>query len=413
MRARAIAARRRRVVSHARMSADKPLRATLPRTVWILGLVSLLMDFSSEAIHSLLPVFLVAVLGAPRAVVGLIEGAAEATASFAKLFSGWLSDRIGRRKPLAVLGYSLGAAAKPLFALAASPLLVFVARFVDRIGKGIRGAPRDALVADVTPAAQRGAAFGLRQSLDTLGAIAGPLAAAALMAASGDDYRLVFWLAVIPGAAAALLLAAAVDEPARAAPPAAPRPTGLGRAELAGLGARCWMVIAVAFLIALARYSEAFLLLRAETTGFAPATIPLVLAGMNVVYALSSYPAGWLSDRLGERWTLLAAGLVVCLAANTTLALAAGPPTLAIGVALWGLHLGLTQGLLAGLIADTAPQALRGTAFGAFHFATGLALLPASVLAGVLWDTFSPAAPFWTAAALTLAALAALRIVAR
>ena len=394
------------------MSADNPLRAALPRTVWILGLVSLLMDFSSEAIHSLLPVFLVAVLGAPRAVVGLIEGAAEATASLAKLFSGWLSDRIGRRKPLAVLGYALGAAAKPLFALAASPAWIFVARFVDRIGKGIRGAPRDALVADVTPVAQRGAAFGLRQSLDTLGAIAGPLAAAALMAASGDDYRLVFWLAVIPGAAAALLLAAAVDEPARAATPA-PRPTGLGRAELAGLGARCWMVIGLAFLIALARYSEAFLLLRAESTGFAPATIPLVLAGMNVVYALSAYPVGWLSDRLGERWTLLAAGLVVCLAANATLALAAGALALGVGVALWGLHLGLTQGLLAGLVADTAPQALRGTAFGAFHFATGLALLPASVLAGILWDTLSPAAPFWAAAALTLAALAALRVVAR
>jgi MFS family permease len=396
----------------------KPFSAAwrgLPRAVWVLGGVSLLMDLSSEMIHGLLPVFLVAVLGAPRAVVGLIEGLAEATASILKLFSGWLSDRWGRRKPLALFGYGLAAASKPLFALAAGPLWVLVARFADRVGKGVRGAPRDALIADVTPAERRGAAYGLRQSLDTIGAIAGPLVAAALMLASGDDYRLVFWLAAIPGAAAALLLWLAVEEPARpaTATPAAAPPSWLGREALAALGRRCWIVVGLAFLLALARYSEAFLLLRAENLGLAPALTPLVLAFMNVVYALSAFPVGHLSDRLGERWTLLGLGVLVSVVANALLALGGGWPALALGVALWGLHLGLTQGLLAGLVADTAPAESRGTAFGLFNLATGAALLPASALAGLLWDAVSPAAPFCAAAALSLAALAALRLATR
>ena len=261
----------------------------------------------------------------------------------------------------------------------------------------------------MTASDRRGAAFGLRQSLDTIGAVAGPIVATLLMIASGDNYRLVFWLAVIPGVAATLLLAAFVEEPARPASATPPRKLGFGRAELAGLGRRFWIVVALAGLLAVARYSEAFLLLRAQSAGLAPALTPLVLAGMNVVYALSAYPAGRLSDRLGERWTLLAAGIFVYVVANLLLALDGGWPTIALGVALWGLHLGLTQGLLAGLVADTAPATLRGTAFGMFNLVTGIALLPASALAGLLWDGVSPAAPFLVAAGVSLLALLALR----
>lgn len=385
--------------------------ARLPTAVWALGGVSLLMDMSSEMIHALLPVFLVAVLGANAAIVGLIEGLAEATASITKLVSGALSDRLGRRKHLALFGYGLAAATKPLFALAATPLWVLVARFVDRLGKGIRGAPRDALIADVTPTALLGSAYGLRQSLDTIGAIAGPLIAAALMATRGDDYRLVFWIAVIPALASVVVLALGVREPVAHADRRERLPIDV--AELRRLGTSFWLVIALTAALALARYSEAFVLLRAERLGLAAAATPLVLVTMNVVYALSAYPAGRMSDRLGERFRFVAAGAAVYVAANLTLALAQSVAAVFLGAALWGLHLGLTQGLLAGLVAETVPAHRRGAAFGIFHFTTGAALLPASAAAGIAWDALGPPAPFLMAATLVTVAVPGLAVVMR
>ncbi len=383
----------------------------LPTVVWALGGVSLLMDMSSEMIHGLLPVFLVAVLGASAAAVGLIEGIAEATASITKLVSGALSDRLGRRKQLALLGYGLAAATKPLFALAVTPLWVLAARFVDRVGKGIRGAPRDALIADLTPAAQRGAAYGLRQSLDTIGAVAGPLIAALLMTASGDDYRLVFWIAVVPALASVVLLAVGVREPPPLAAPPERLPPDI--AEIRRVGTRFWLVIALTAALALARYSEAFLLLRAGGLGLAAAATPLVLVAMNVVYALSAYPVGRLSDRLGQRFVLVAVGAAIYVVANLVLAFAETVAAAFFGAALWGLHLGLTQGLLAGLVADTVPPGRRGAAFGVFHFTTGVALLPANLAAGLAWDAFGPQAPFLLAAALVAIAVPGLAFVMR
>ncbi len=382
----------------------------LPRAVWALGGVSLLMDLSSEMIHSLLPVFLVTGLGVSITMLGAIEGVAEATASAVKLVSGAWSDRLGRRKPLALLGYGVAALAKPLFALAASAGAVFLARFLDRIGKGIRGAPRDALVADVTPPELRGAAYGLRQSLDTIGALAGPLVAAVLMVL-WDDVRMVFWIAVVPAFASTALLWLAVHETPRApsaATPAARLP--LSAVELSGLGRRCWAVIALTGLLALGRYSEAFLLLHAQGLGLAIAATPLVLVVMNVVYAASAYPAGRLSDHLGRREGVIAVGCLAFVAANLLLATAQGPLLVFAGAALYGLHMGLTQGLLAGLLADAAPPHRRGTAFGVFHLATGVALLPASLGAGLIWDALGAPAPFLVSAALV--ALAGLGIAA-
>ena len=369
------------------------------------------MDMSSEMIHSLLPIFLVAVLGASASAVGAIEGIAEATASLTKVFSGALSDRLGRRKHLALAGYALAALTKPLFALAATPLWVLGARFVDRLGKGIRGAPRDALIADLTPADMRGAAFGLRQSLDTIGAVAGPLIAAGLMAVTQSNYRLVFWIAVVPALASVALLAAGVHEPATSARAVERLP--LKAEDLRRLGSRFWATIGLAAILALARYSEAFLLLRAQDLGMSAAATPLVLVVMNVVYALAAYPAGRLSDRLGDRIGLVVAGAAVYVVANLVLAFAGNVETVLLGVALWGLHMGLTQGLLAGLVADTAPAALRGTAFGVFHCVTGLALLPASLIAGLTWDIYGPAAPFAIGAGLVVAAVPGLATLTR
>jgi MFS family permease len=391
---------------------ERPAHAVrLPTAVWALGGVSLLMDMSSEMVHGLLPVFLVAVLGANAVTVGLIEGIAEATASITKLVSGGLSDRLGRRKHLALVGYGLAAVTKPLFALAATPLWVLAARFIDRVGKGIRGAPRDALIADVTPAALRGSAYGLRQSLDTIGAVAGPLIAAMLMAASGDDYRLIFWIAVIPAFASVALLALGVREPA--SPIGRSKRPRLDIVEIRRLGRSFWLIIALTAVLALARYSEAFILLRAEDLGLAAAATPLVLVTMNVVYALSAYPAGLLSDRLGRRVLFVAGGAAVYVAANLALAFATSVAVVFAGAALWGLHLGLTQGLLAGLVADTVPPHRRGVAFGVFHFTTGAALLPASLAAGIAWDAFGPPAPFLLAAALVIAAVPGLALVVR
>lgn len=378
--------------------------ARMPRGVWALGLTSLFMDLSSELIHSVLPIFLVVTLGASPLLLGLLEGVAEATAAFAKLVSGALSDRMGRRKPLALLGYGLAAATKPLFPLAAGVGAVFLARFLDRLGKGIRGAPRDALVADITPLELRASAYGLRQALDTVGAFLGPLAAIGLMWAFAEDIRAVLWFAVIPALICVLVLWLGVEEPEASRPPARPRPwLGLARADMAELGSGYWWTVAVALVLSLARFSEAFLVLRAQDVGMALALVPLVMVVMSLVYSVTAWPAGRLGDRLDRRG-LLFAGILMLVPADLLLAAAASPSAALSGVAVWGLHMGLTQGLLATLVADSAPVERRGTAFGLFHLLMGVATLAASVLAGALWDRFGAAATFVTGAGLALAA---------
>ena len=351
------------------------------------------MDISSEMIHSLLPVFLVGTLGASVALVGVIEGAAEATASITKIFSGWLSDRLGKRKLLAVLGYGLGALSKPIFPLAVTPFEVFGARFADRIGKGVRGAPRDALVADLSPPSIRGAAFGVRQSLDTIGAFTGPLVAMALMLVLAGNIRAVFAWAVVPAIVAVLLLVFGVREPrAPAGAHGAARPP-IRWAEVRGIGPAFWGVVALGVVFTMARFSEAFLVLRAQDAGLPIALIPVVMVVMNVVYSLAAAPAGSLSDRIDRRLVLVA-GLACLVLADLFLALGDGVASVLIGVALWGLHMGLTQGLLAALVVDTAPPHLRGTAFGLFNLASGVTMLAASTLAGALWSAYGYRATF-------------------
>jgi len=370
--------------------------AQIPAGVWALGFVSLFMDLSSEMIHALLPVYLVTAFGASMTDVGWIEGIAESTASIVKVFSGALSDWLGRRKLLAALGYGLAAVTKPVFPLAPSLAWLVAARFIDRVGKGIRGAPRDALVADLAPPALRGAAFGLRQSLDTVGAFLGPAAAIALMWASGDNFKFVFSVAIIPAVVSTSLVVFAVGEPQR---PADRRPIRfpLHTGEISQLSGAFWLVVLIATLFALARFSEAFLILRARDAGLPLALSPLVLVAMNVVYALASYPAGVLSDRSG-RLGLLAGGLLLLIGADAMLANAAALSWVAAGIALWGLHMGLTQGLLSTLVADVAAPELRATAFGLFNLASGVAALAASLLAGALWDRFGAGATFWSGA---------------
>ena len=377
----------------------------LPAGIWVLGFVSLLMDISSEMIHALLPLFMVGTLGMGVALVGLLEGLAEATALILKVCSGVISDWFGRRKPLAVLGYGLGAATKPLFALASGPGLIFTARLLDRVGKGIRGAPRDALVADIAPPEQRGAAFGLRQSLDTVGAFVGPLLAVALMLLWANDFRAVFAVAVVPALLAVLLLMVGVREPAR--PAGAARSNPISRANLKRLPRAYWWVVGVGAVFTLARFSEAFLVLRAEQLGMALALVPLVMVAMNVVYSLTAYPFGKLSDRVSHHGLLLA-GLSVLVAADVVLAVSTHWVGLLLGVALWGVHMGMTQGLLAAMVAAQAPADLRGTAFGFFNLVSGVALLAASVLAGLLWQSLGPAWTFGAGAAFSVLAMAAL-----
>ena len=369
----------------------------------MLGFVSMLMDVSSEMIHALLPVYLVTVLGASMVTVGFLEGIAEATASITKIFSGALSDWLGKRKLLAAIGYGLAAFTKPVFPLAPTVSWLVAARLVDRIGKGIRGAPRDALLSDIAPAHVRGASFGLRQSLDTVGAFVGPLLAIGLMWWTANDFKAVFWIAVVPAFLALALILFAVEEP--------PRPPGIHPVEnplsleaIKRLGQVYWRVVIVGVAFTLARFSEAFLILRAQNVGLSLTWVPIVLVGMNVVYALSAYPAGVLSDRL-DRKGLLAAGLVMLAGADLALALMPNLFGVAIGVALWGLHMGFTQGLFAALVANAAPPELRGTAFGYFNLLTGVAMLAASVIAGALWDAYGPEGTFLGGLGLALVAL--------
>jgi MFS family permease len=380
------------------------VRPRMPAGIWILGFVSLLMDISSEMIHALLPMFMVSVLGAGALAVGLVEGVAESTALIVKIFSGALSDYLGRRKALAVAGYGLGALSKPLFALAPTLGLVLAARFADRIGKGIRGAPRDALVADLAPPDMRGAAFGLRQALDTVGAFLGPLLAVGLMLLWADNFRAVFWVAAIPAVASVALLAFGLREPA---PAAAKRDNPIRLDNLRPLGGAYWRVVVIGAIFAFARFSEAFLVLRARDTGVAIALTPLVMVAMNIVYALSAYPFGRLADRV-HRPTLLALGLVLLFVADLFLALGDGWGFILVGVLFWGAHMGATQGLLAAMVADMAPADLRGTGFGVFNLVQGLVALMASLLAGLLWERFGAPATFLAGAGFSLLALAAL-----
>ena len=375
----------------------------IPLGIWALGFVSMLMDISSEMIHALLPVYMVTVLGTSTLAVGLIEGIAEATASITKVFSGALSDWLGKRKFLAALGYGLAAFTKPIFPLAPSLDWLVAARFIDRIGKGIRGAPRDALVADIAPPELRGASFGLRQSLDTIGAFIGPLLAIGLMWLTMNHFQTVFWIAVIPAFLSVGVILFAVKEPERPGEIRRVR-MPLRREELGRLGASYWWVVAIATVFTLARFSEAFLILRAQSIGLSLALTPIVLVIMSLVYSLSAYPIGILSDRI-DRVAILILGLLLLVLADLALAFAPGLSTVALGVALWGLHMGFTQGLLSTLIAETAPPELRGTAFGMFNLVTGVALLAASVIAGALWDAVGPQGTFLVGAGFAVLAV--------
>jgi len=367
----------------------------IPNGVWVLGFVSLLMDISSEMIHSLLPLFMVTTLGASAFTVGVIDGLAESTALIVKVFSGVLSDYLGRRKGLALFGYGLGALTKPLFALAPTAGMVLTARLLDRVGKGVRGAPRDALVADITPAHLRGAAFGLRQSLDTVGAFVGPLLGVGLMLLWANDFRAIFWVAVIPAALSVALLFWGLKEPAPSK--TKPRTNPINRTNLRRLGAGYWWVVGIGAVFTLARFSEAFLVLRAQQSGMALALIPLVMVAMNIVYALSAYPFGKLSDRVSHK-QLLILGLLVLAAADLVLASSSHWLVVLAGVTLWGVHMGMTQGLLAAMVADTSPDDLRGTAYGFFNLLSGIAMLLASVCAGLLWDHWGASSTFYAGA---------------
>jgi len=364
----------------------KKVFAKMPKTIWALGFVSLLMDISSEIVHGLLPVFLISVLGASYTMVGLIEGFGEASTLVIKVFSGPLSDWLGKRKPLVLIGYTMGALSKPLFAIALNPGMVFGARLFDRVGKGIRGAPRDALIADVATAEVRGQAFGLRQSLDTVGAFFGPLLAILLMAAFNGNYRIVFWLATIPGVLCVLLILFGVKEPELKETESEKK---LHFGVVFQFGSSFWFVAIAGAFFQLSRFSEAFLILRAENVGLSLAWTPLVLVAMNVVYGLSAYPVGWLSDQLQRGWFIIM-GSIILIAANAFLGFGNSLTSIFIGVSLWGLHMGLTQGVLAALVADTCPPSYRGTAFGVFNLFSAVALLLASAVAGFLWDSYGP-----------------------
>lgn len=379
----------------------------MPAGVWVLGFVSMLMDISSEMIHSLLPLFMVGTLGASASMVGLIEGLAESTALIVKVFSGTLSDYLGKRKGLAVFGYALGALSKPLFAIAPVIGIVLTARLLDRVGKGIRGAPRDALVADIAPAEIRGAAFGLRQSLDTVGAFLGPLLAVGLMLLWSNDFRAVFWVAVIPGLMAVALLFFGLRESEHHQ--TTKRSNPIKRENLKRLGGSYWWVVGIGAVFTLARFSEAFLVLRALHGGVPVALVPLVMVAMNLVYALSAYPFGKLSDRMSHK-SLLALGLIVLIAADLVLATNDHWVVVLTGVAIWGIHMGITQGLLATMVADTSPADLRGTAYGFFNLVSGVAMLLASIVAGLVWDRLGASVMFYVGAGFCAIALLGLAV---
>jgi len=382
----------------------------IPPSIWALGFVSLFADVSSEWIHSLLPIFMVTTLGASVTAVGVVEGIAEATALITKIFSGVLSDYLKKRKLLALIGYGLSACTKPLFPLSNSIGMVLTARFTDRIGKGIRGAPRDALIGDIAPPEIRGASFGLRQSLDTVGAVVGPLLAVLFMFLLADNIRAVLWIAVIPAFIAVAILARGVKEPEHRQLSTAHKTMRIS--DIRNAGKDYWQLVAIAGVLTLARFSEAFLVLKAQATGLPIALVPMVMVIMSLTYALSAYPTGKLSDRL-DRYTVLIIGVIFLIAADIFLGLADNLWLLALGVGLWGLHMGFTQGLLAAMVTDTAPEQLRGTAYGVYNVVCGISLLTANVIAGVIWDRFGPSIMFFTGAAFTGISLSGLLLLRR
>ncbi|BAO91582.1 MFS transporter [Caballeronia cordobensis] len=384
------------------MTADTAAtdRARIPRTVWALGFVSLFMDLSSEMVHALLPIYLVTTMGMSVTALGALEGAAEATAMIVKVFSGSLSDWLGRRRGLLLFGYGLAALSKPLFPLADTAAVVVAARLIDRFGKGVRGAPRDALVADIAPPAIRGACFGLRQSMDTIGAFAGPLLAIALMLALSGQIRAVLWFAAAPAFIAVAVIVFCVREPERASTPRA-FSSPLHWRAMREFSGRYWYVVAIGATFTLARFSEAFLVLRAQQAGLGLAWIPAVMVVMSLAYALSAYPVGVLSDRWNRR-ALLACGLVLLIAADLLLAAGTSMPALFAGVAVWGLHMGFTQGILAAMVAESAPPALRGTAYGVFNLASGVCMVLSSAIAGWIWDRSGAPATFFAGAVFAL-----------
>jgi len=374
----------------------------IPASIWALGFVSLFTDVSSEWIHSLLPVFMVSTLGASVTAVGVVEGIAEAAALITKIFSGALSDYLKKRKLLALIGYGMSACTKPLFPLSNTIGMVLTARFIDRIGKGIRGAPRDALIGDIAHPEIRGASFGLRQSLDTVGALTGPLLAILFMFVFAENIRTVLWIAVVPAFMSVAILARGVKEPENHDSSTANKSMHLSYIRYAGKD--FWQLVTIAGVLTLARFSEAFLILKAQNIGLPIVLVPVVMVIMNSTYALSAYPTGKLSDRLG-RYTVLSIGIAFLVVADLILGYAANLWTLAIGVSLWGLHMGFTQGLLAAMVTDTAPQELLGTAYGIYNLVCGIAMLAASVVAGVLWDRYGASTTFFTGAAFTSLAL--------
>ena len=388
------------------MPRGRPPRPPLPRNVWVLGFVSLLMDLSSEIYHALLPAFVTIVLGLPATALGAIDGIAEAAANFAKLVSGRLSDRSSRRKPWIVAGYGIAALSKPLFPLAGSAAAVMAARFADRIGKGIRGSPRDALIADEAAPAIRGRAFGLRQSLDTLGAMLAPLAAVGLMVLLADNIRAVFWIAAVPALLSFLLAWFALKE-SEGPRVAGPRPPLF--AGFRSIDAPTRRIIAIGFLFTLARFSEAFLILRALDAGVSVTLSPLVLVLFNIGFGVLAFPAGSLSDRVSPK-AILAGGMALLIAADLILAQDASLAVLGLGVLLWGAHMALTQGIFARMIADSAPAELRATSFGAFYFASGIATLLASFGAGIIWDRSGASATFIAGAGVAALALVMLTL---
>ena len=387
-----------------------PAWRRVPSSVWALGIVSLLMDFSSEMIHALLPIYLVGSLGASMTEVGVIEGVAEATAAIVKIFSGAISDWVGKRKLLTLIGYGLAALTKPMFPLAPNVSWITSARFLDRVGKGIRGAPRDALVADVTPASLHGAAFGLRQSLDTIGAFLGPAVAVLVMWLTLNNIHMVFWVATLPAILAVVVLFYGVEEPVKEKNVGGGLRFPLHKNELNRLGAPFWRVAGVATIFSLARFSEAFLILKAQAVGLPVIFAPLVLVFMNLIYASAAYPLGVISDRMG-RWSLLALSLIVLICADGVLAHGSSLVWVFCGVLLWGFHMGMSQGLFAALVADVAPPSLRGTAFGVYNLFSGLALFLASFLAGRLWDQFGDWATFLMGGSFALIALIGLLMI--
>ncbi|SMG00052.1 MFS transporter [Burkholderia singularis] len=383
----------------------KPARARIPRTVWALGLVSLCMDLSSELIHALLPIYLVMTMGMSVVTLGVLEGMAEASAMIVKIFSGALSDWLRRRKALLIAGYGLAALTKPLFPLANGPSEVVAARLLDRLGKGIRGAPRDALVADVAPPEMRGACFGLRQSMDTIGAFAGPLLAIVLMFVFAEHIRLVLWCAVVPAFLSIALIVFGVDEPAHKGVSARVFRSPMHWRALRAFPPRYWFVVLIGASFTLARFSEAFLVLRAQQAGIGLAWIPAVMVVMNAAYALSAYPVGVVADRLGAR-APLAVGMALLIAADLLFGASASPAALWSGAVVWGLHMGFTQGMLAALVAETAPADWRGTAFGVFNLASGVCVLAANAIAGWLWTCYGASAAFFAGMAFAAMSLA-------